>query len=238
MPDSLSEVFVSHAAEILGILLGAADMIRRSRAYAVEYNVTIPHTSVQYESRNKRTALAENIMAFEEPQRYRIIKELCEIPSIADRDEVEKLKMQLITRYSHLADTGEVNEDLVNETRHWLSEFPDALSPYTQAVQKYQHGAFQRNILDDLRLALEILVRTILQNDKSLENQLTLVGGFLKDRGGSPEFRAMFGKLIEYYTKYQNSYVKHDDAVIEEEIEFIFELTSSFMKHLIRLARR
>lgn len=46
----------------------------------------------------------------------------------------------------------------------------------------------------------------------------------------------MFVKLVEYYCKYQNSYVKHDDAIIEEEIEFIFEITSSFMKHIIRLA--
>ncbi len=45
----------------------------------------------------------------------------------------------------------------------------------------------------------------------------------------------MFVKLVDYYSKYQNSYVKHDDAVIEPEIEFIFEITSSFMKHLIRL---
>ncbi len=45
----------------------------------------------------------------------------------------------------------------------------------------------------------------------------------------------MFAKLVDYYSKYQNSYVKHDDAVIEEEVEFIFEITSSFMKHVVRL---
>ena len=42
-------------------------------------------------------------------------------------------------------------------------------------------------------------------------------------------------KLVDYYCKYQNTYVKHDDAVVSGEIEFIFELTSSFMKHLLRL---
>ena len=46
----------------------------------------------------------------------------------------------------------------------------------------------------------------------------------------------MFLKLIDYYCKYQNFYVKHDDAVIEEEIEFIFEITSSFMKHIVRMS--
>jgi hypothetical protein len=45
----------------------------------------------------------------------------------------------------------------------------------------------------------------------------------------------MFAKLIDYYAKYQNSYIKHDDNVVEPEIEFVFEITSSFTKHLIRL---
>ncbi len=46
----------------------------------------------------------------------------------------------------------------------------------------------------------------------------------------------MFQKLVEYYSKYQNTYIKHNDKVIEEEIEFTFELTSSFMKHFIRIS--
>jgi hypothetical protein len=33
-----------------------------------------------------------------------------------------------------------------------------------------------------------------------------------------------------------NTYVKHDDAVIEEEIKLVLEITASFMKHLVRLS--
>ena len=31
---------------------------------------------------------------------------------------------------------------------------------------------------------------------------------------------------------------EEDDAVIEEEVEFVFEITSSLMKHVVRLNRR
>ncbi len=48
----------------------------------------------------------------------------------------------------------------------------------------------------------------------------------------------MFEKLIDYYSKYQNTYVKHDDAVPNEEVELLLELTSSFMKHFARMAER
>lgn len=94
---------------------------------------------------------------------------------------------------------------------------------------------FERNVLDDLRLSLELLLREVLSNDKSLDNQNPLLGQYLKDRGGSTEFRNMFRTLISYYSNYQNEHVKHNDAVIEDEVEFVIEITSSFMKHLVRM---
>jgi hypothetical protein len=109
------------------------------------------------------------------------------------------------------------------------------LTIYNGAIGKYRSGLFQRNVLDDLRLALETLLKTILENERSLENQLPGLGLFIKARGGSPEFGNMFAKLVEYYCPYQNTYVKHADAVIEQEIEFVLEITSSFMKHIIRM---
>ena len=45
----------------------------------------------------------------------------------------------------------------------------------------------------------------------------------------------MFVRLVKYYANYQNEYVKHNDAVIEEEVEFIMELTSSLMKYVVRV---
>ena len=221
----LSAAFVNYASDILADTASgssASQFIRACNAYAIEYGVEIPHTTVQYEARNKRTALAENLMRFQETQRYRIIKELCEHPSVSDRPEVRKLKMQLIGRHGHLAGEAlgsDVNEALIEQTRHWLDPFPDALGLYNAALEKHENKIFQRNLLDDLRLSLEILMRNILENNRSLENQFSV-------------------KLIDYYSKYQNNYVKHDDAVIEEEIEFMFELTPYFMKHLVRLAQR
>lgn len=45
----------------------------------------------------------------------------------------------------------------------------------------------------------------------------------------------MIIKIIDYYTKFQNNHVKHNDAVNEKEIEFIIELTSVVMKYLIKV---
>lgn len=242
--QDIPATFIQYAAGILADTatgLSGANIVRLTAAYAVEYDVRLPHPTYPFEAANKRTALYDNLMAFSPKQQYRIIKELCDHSFFSQTPigQRKELKIRLITRYAHLdpRDTqSEVNETLVEETRHWLDVYPEALSLYSQALEKYQHGAFHRNLLDDLRLSLEKLLCAIFNNSKSLENQVPLVGQHIKNKGGSAELSNMFVKLLDYYAKYNNSYVKHDDAVIEEEIEFILEITSSFMKHLVRLS--
>ncbi len=247
-PEEMPATFVTYVAEILGDTakgLSGSQIVRITAAHAIECDARLPHPTYPFSGvgTNKRTALFQNLMAFQSSRRYRIIKEMCEHPTIQaqQKEEAQRLKIKLFTKFGHLdAASGSegINETLVEQARHWLEQFPEALKLFNSALQKQENKVFLRNLLDDLRLALEKLLHTILKNDKSLENQLPLLGTFLKEKGGSSELRNMFQKLLEYYAKYQNTYVKHDDAVIEEEIELVFEITASFMKHLIRLSAR
>jgi len=242
----LSALFVNHAADVLAdtnLGLTGAEIVRSCAAFAIEMNVSIPHPVYPFEAQNKRTALAQNLMAFSEPQRYLIIRELCDLPSSKSRnaDATRNLKLTLMARYGHLNTEriqSEVNEDLVMQARHWLDSFPEVLAIFNQAIDKYRTRICVRTLLDDLRLALEKLVQAIVGNSRSLVNQLPAVGQFVKDRGGSPELSNMFVKLVDYYCKYQNNYIKHDDAVIEEEVEFIIDITAAFLKHFVRLAAK
>lgn len=238
--------FVSYATDILADTengLMASEMDRALRAYAVDAGIELPHPSLPYKTLNKRTALAENIRAFKEPDQYRILVDLCEHSKVLERNgaAARKLKLQLMSQFGHLAPASlgtEVSYELIEKTQHWLTAYPDVLEIYNQALGKYKGRVFKRNLLDDLRLALEKLLQALLNSPRSLENQLSGLGQFVKSRGGSTEFSNMFAKLVEYYGKYQNTYVKHNSAVVEDEIEFMLEVTSAFMKHLIRLAAK
>lgn len=244
-PDEMPATFVTYAADILGNTergLSGPQIIKITAAHAVDCDARLPHPTYPFSKPgvNKATALFQNLMAFRPSDRYRVIKEMCAHPAIQSRqkDEAQKLKLKLCTKYGHLDDgrsSDAVNETLVEQTRHWLEQYPGALALFNSALQKQENGIFLRNLLDDLRLALEKLLQSMLSNRKSLENQIALLGAFLKSKGGSQELNNMFQKLIEYYARYQNTYVKHDDAVIEEEIELLLEITASFMKHLVRL---
>lgn len=118
----------------------------------------------------------------------------------------------------------------IKETQKWLANYPTSQKTYNEAIDKYKQRIYQRNVLDDMRLSLETFLKEILKNQKSLENQLSDIGKFQKEKGLSPEFIGMFNRLLDYYAKYQNNYVKHNDAVKYSEIDFVINLTTLFMR--------
>lgn len=240
---TITDVFLSEAASVLGDTnegLSGSVIVQSLVSYANDSEIHIPYHSYPFDAPNKRTALLENLRAFDDRDQYKIIKELCDHPKLPKpiATSINNLKIQLIARYADQfgsVSSETLNMDLINETQHWLVGYEASLALYQQALMKFNNSIFKRNLLDDLRVSLELLLKKVLQNDKSLENQIGNLGSFLSKNGGSKQFTNMFQKLVDYYANYQNTFIKHDDAVIEEEIEFIFEMTSSFMKHIVKI---
>ena len=242
--QKMDNTFLTHASEVLGDTnsgLSGAQIVKYCNNYAIDFNVIIPIDSANFGKfgsivPNKRTALLRNLKAFNAKQQFQIIKELSELDSFRNNDEAKKLKVQLYTRYGFLAEESLSNTELVVKTKHWLEKHPDSLKQYTSALTKYEGGIFERNTLDDMRLSFELLVKDLLCNDKSLENQIALLGGILKDTEASVELRNMVTQVIKYYADFQNNHVKHNDKVNSNEIEYVIELTSVVMKFLIKIS--
>ncbi len=235
----LDDAFLNCACDVLAETntgLSGSNIVKYCSSYALDFNRTIPYGRYPFDAPNKRTALYENIRVFEAPEQFRIIKELLELQLFRDKEEAQKLKILLFQRYGQLATERISETELVQKTKHWLSGHDAALKQYDSALAKYEGGIFERNTLDDMRLAFELLVKDLLGNNKSLENQISALGAKLKSRGASEELRNMVVKIIEYYTKFQNHHVKHNDAVNSDEIEYVIELTSVIMKYLIKIS--
>lgn len=234
----LDDAFLSYASDILADTnagLSGMKIVEYCNSYAIDFNRVTPYGSYPFDAPNKRTALKENLKVFAAPEQFRIIKELCELPALCDQEKVKELKLRLFSRYGNLA-TEKISEtELIQKTKHWLSNHPDALKQYESALAKYEGGIFERNTLDDMRLAFELLVKDLLGNGKSLENQIAEIGAKLKSTGASVELRNMVQQVIKYYTDFQNNHVKHNDTVNDKEIEYIIELTSVVMKFLIKI---
>jgi hypothetical protein len=234
----ISDPFLIYASNILADTdngLSGGKIVSFFNQKSVQYNVDIPHSKIPFDKKlpNKRSAFLQNLEKFSPEQQFQIIDELTKHNWLSNNERVIELKAKLHEDYGHLNKSSIVNSPLIKETKHWLEKYPDAYKQYIGALHKYEKKIYERNLLDDLRLSLELLLRHILNNNKSLENQLSDLGNHQKSKGMSIEVTNMFNKLLDYYNKYQNNNVKHNDNVNSKEIELIIDLTSTFMKYLI-----
>lgn len=129
----------------------------------------------------------------------------------------------------------ELDKALVNDVLEWLEKYPESRKMFVSALEKYQNKGDTRNILDDIRLSLELLVQEKLNNKKSLENNISNIGTLMESKGINKEIANMYVKYLDIYNKYQNNCVKHAEKCNAEELEFIIYQTGTFMRFIISL---
>ncbi|MFC3157190.1 hypothetical protein SAMN05443633_11225 [Chryseobacterium arachidis] len=242
----IKDVFLIHSADVIaetdnGMTWG--QIAKFFTMKAVANNVDIPYSDKNFMNltdsqgkkiSNKRVAFVANLKAFNPEQQFQIINELCDTyPAIPG---VIALKQQLIVDYKELRQNSPLDEngEMIEEVKGLLSDYPRAEAPYKSAIEKFEKGIYERNALDDLRLSLELLLKEMLSNEKSLENQQGDLKKFLSTKGVSPEIANILWGYIEPMTKYHNKYVKHDDNIGKKDSEMILELTTTILKQIIK----
>jgi hypothetical protein len=128
-----------------------------------------------------------------------------------------------------------LNSDLIRQNLVELKTYPDTAKIYQDGMNKLNEGRYDRNVLDDMRLSLETLLKNVLKNSKPLEKQSQPLGEYLKTNDATTEFRNMFVLLLDYYGKYQNENVKHNDEIKQNEVEFIVNVTTAFIHCIINI---
>jgi hypothetical protein len=147
----------------------------------------------------------------------------------------EQLVKELNPHFDFTILRPEINAELIRTNIVSLGDFPECGKFYQSAIDKLKEGRMERNLLDDLRLTYELLLKGILSNDKPLEKQSSDLGSFLKSSGISTECRNMIITLTDYFAKHQNANVKHSEgaAIAEGEVNFVFNITSTIINLLL-----
>lgn len=236
----IDNAFIESASNILGDTangLRGNEICTHFSKYAMKFKVSIPYP--HYPDKNfptKRIALRENLKSFTPEQQYNIIKDLCNLPKFDQNNDVKNLLVNLISTYSEYSNGVNELDEIITKTKEWLDDYPQTKKHYESALLKKSNQVFTRNLLDDLRCALESLVQNILNNEKSLEKQKNDLGVFFNSKQISQYISNFYiDKVIKFFTDYQNNHVKHQDSYKEKEIDFIFEQTTVLMRFLIQL---
>lgn len=240
--SSLDKAFLTYASDILADTnkgLTGTQIIKICVKYAFEWNVEIKVSDASAFGNfgkkvpNKRSALLWNLQSFNDEQQFIIIKEMCELEHFENNSEAQQLKYKLFERYRHLS-KEQIEPVKTEEVKKGLEKYPLAHKEYMNAVQKYNTGIYERNMLDDIRLALELLLKAILKNEKSLENQLNDLGSFLKANGVSTELRNKAIDDVKYFARFQNNNVKHNDTIDKNEIVYAIDIANSLISLFIK----
>lgn len=134
-----------------------------------------------------------------------------------------------------------LDEEVIERNLLWLEKYPAVLKPFQEALKIYSSKDVSkyRNMLDSLRFAVEQMVRTVLENEKSLENQKDLFLSWLKTHGAHSQIVNMYNDLLfGRFAQYQNDAVKHkEDQYTPAEVEFVLYLTGTFLRFIQRVAQ-
>lgn len=183
---------------------------------------------------NKVSYFLKTFNQFEEEDLYYILKEVLTDEKFENNENIKISYQNLIKNNASLYEKNNEIVESYNFTIPFVERFENVLNLYNEAYNKIITGTHDRNALDDLRLALELLLKQILKSERTLENNIPLLNLKLKENGVIGEINSLFNRVMTFYTTYQNQYIKHNDNVDHNSIEFIFDLSSLVMRFIIK----
>lgn len=133
----------------------------------------------------------------------------------------------------------ELDSALVEESVEWLVEYPKVAEQFEQALRIVlaKDSDNYRGALDNLRWALEQLLKGVLGNRKPLEKQRDVLLPWLRNRGVHQQVVNMYLDLLKRFADYQNDAVKHGDDWQPAELEFMIYVTGALMRLVLQAAR-
>jgi len=131
---------------------------------------------------------------------------------------------------------------LIDDVLTWLVDYTDANNAYISALKLYltKDPGNYRNVLDNLRVSVEELLRALMGNKRSLEKQKKDLLAWLRSHEVNQSVINYFCEfLFGSYRILQNEEVKHGNAKFSEpEIENILYLTGTLLRFLIRIKQQ
>ena len=149
---------------------------------------------------------------------------------------IASVKNEFINRLLNLTQDKEMTVTTIplsTTIQSKLSIYADVKMLYNKAIHGFNLGLDYRHAMDDLRLALEILLKQALGNEKSLENQCEPLCAYLGTKGISSEIIGNVKANLIAISKYFNEHEKHKDNIKVNEIDYIVTAVNNIMNILI-----
>lgn len=158
-------------------------------AKSVGENVTIQVVGFN----SKKDILSKNISDMSDNAKIKFFDQLKTIERVSDNPKLVMKIDELIASKLPLI------ENTRNNITNLLSDYSSNITTAWKESVIFYNDQKYRGALDSIRLTLELLLKKLLGNDKSLENQKALLGKFLKEHNVSIQFVNLFLRELDMY---------------------------------------
>lgn len=204
------------------------EIIDLTQAFAESVNKKVPITEAGYET--KKEILAQNIGCLSEDEKFDFMSQLQKLSFIKCRPELDE-EINDFLSYRVQINSSKSR----NSISDLLATYPPKIrQQWVKACVFFDRDDY-RNSLDNVRLAVELLVKFLTKSDASLENQKKNLGRFLQAKGINKQVSNFLFKILNIYERIQNDQAKHDvpDHLKHEEVTFIMNQSYVIIKFLV-----
>ncbi len=132
-----------------------------------------------------------------------------------------------------------LDKEIVLPSLEWLVRYPSVKKIFIKALLGYlafdNTNETARTIYDDLRSSFELLLKNILNNNRTLENNAKELKDWMTARDVHPSIIKTYTTILAKYEDYMND-VKHVRRYNGKELEFMIYQTSLFIFFISRLS--
>lgn len=156
-------------------------------------------------------------------------------PPFSAKEAEEQVKKALEQFYDNSGISRSTVED-AKGIRDTLPANSKVRKCYDDALAKMVEAKYERNNMDDIRLALELYLKEVLGNDKPLEKQASSLKDYYTKKKVSNELISTHTQSLHHLCDFFNNHAKHDYNVKREEIDSVVGYVNQIMKSLINIS--
>ena len=144
----------------------------------------------------------------------------------------EEVEAEIHNTLDNYFSDPKINTAHLSNVRQILSEHPKALEVYNSAIEKIMKEEYDRNAIDDMRLAWDNLISDLTGRNASPNKLAEEIGQLLSKKGVAPQLINMFISMVKQYADYQDKNIKHDINLSHNDVLFALNITNAFIMRI------
>lgn len=231
MTEILPAAWAMKVATVIKDNFTMADILSLTNTFAVGKDIEVKY-SIAPQFMNKQNVAQQNLSTFSIPQTIQFLTEIVDSETGYQSMQLADLLKELVSKFPNHA---------IAKDREAVGKMKTRFEKYPQVAEAWAKAGFQlsvrnyREAVDNCRLALELLLKLLFNNEKSLENQKAAINDLLSEQ--PQEFTNMLISQIRSYEVLQNQHFKHNLPDMDEmEVRYIFNTTYLIMDYLEKKA--